>query len=134
MAGNFQVTSLAPLNACFKLRKLDLRGSQPVLHDQVEDLRLACTQLADPSSVVLEGLVHELQPSRPGTPWLSAYTLCSRAGYGAQHQSAITAAGAIPLLVRLLGADQRQKRFSALLPTMIRTRAPSPLLVPFHHW
>ncbi|KAG1680181.1 hypothetical protein FOA52_000294 [Chlamydomonas sp. UWO 241] len=63
LAGSGAVTSLAPLKACLSLRKLDLRGCNPELHNQVDDLQLTCTQLADPASVELEGLVHELQPS-----------------------------------------------------------------------
>ncbi|KAG1657786.1 hypothetical protein FOA52_012864 [Chlamydomonas sp. UWO 241] len=43
------VMSLAPLKACTRLRKLDLRGCHSdELYDQVEDLRLTCTQLAAP--------------------------------------------------------------------------------------
>ncbi|KAG1673096.1 hypothetical protein FOA52_013166 [Chlamydomonas sp. UWO 241] len=61
MADNIQVRSLAPLAACTKLRKLDLSGCLPTLDAQVQDLQLACTQLAAPASVEFEGLVHELQ-------------------------------------------------------------------------
>jgi hypothetical protein len=65
MAGNGRVRSLAPLKVCTKLRKLDLRGCRSALLNQVEGLQVACSQLAAPSSVELEGLVHELQPSIP---------------------------------------------------------------------
>jgi hypothetical protein len=66
MARNFQFISLAPLKALPKLRKLDLRGCQPVLLSQVADLQLsACPHLAHPSTVELEGLVQELQPNVP---------------------------------------------------------------------
>ncbi|KAG1672586.1 hypothetical protein FOA52_010687 [Chlamydomonas sp. UWO 241] len=39
MAGNIRINSLAPLKSCPKLRKLDLRGCQPELLRQVEDLQ-----------------------------------------------------------------------------------------------
>jgi hypothetical protein len=80
-----QVTSLAPLKACPLLRKLDLRGCLPPLHDQVEDLQLACTldlDLADPSSVVLglgltlHTLVNELQPSMSPVAQCAAASMC----------------------------------------------------------
>ncbi|KAG1671990.1 hypothetical protein FOA52_013363 [Chlamydomonas sp. UWO 241] len=64
LADNEQVESLMPLHACTRLRKLDLRDFNMV-EDQVTDLQAACTQLADPSSVVIQGLVHELQPNMP---------------------------------------------------------------------
>ncbi|KAG1652765.1 hypothetical protein FOA52_005959 [Chlamydomonas sp. UWO 241] len=64
MAYNYLV-SLAPLKARTKLRKLDIRGHQSELRNQVKDLRLACTQLADPASVELESMVHNLQPNMP---------------------------------------------------------------------
>ncbi|KAG1666698.1 hypothetical protein FOA52_013610 [Chlamydomonas sp. UWO 241] len=103
MAGSFLVTSLEPLTACPRLRRLDLRGCRPSLHDQVEDLQLACTQLADPSSVELEGLVHDLQPSMMHfTQERAARRLRDLANSSAQNQSAIAAAGAIPPLVRIL--------------------------------
>jgi hypothetical protein len=65
MAGCTSVMSVAPLKACTRLRKLDLSGCDSELRNQVQDLRLACSQMADPASVELEGLVHELQPSIP---------------------------------------------------------------------
>jgi hypothetical protein len=46
MADNEQIYSLAPLKACTRLLKLDLRGCNCELRDQVADLRLACTQMA----------------------------------------------------------------------------------------
>jgi hypothetical protein len=58
-----QVASLA-LKACL-YRKLDLRDTSSAIRNQVGELRLACTQLADPESVELEGLVHDLQPNTP---------------------------------------------------------------------
>ncbi|KAG1661098.1 hypothetical protein FOA52_012087 [Chlamydomonas sp. UWO 241] len=106
MAGNPQIDSLMPLQGCPKLRKLDLRGCDAVLFDQVEELRLACTQLADPASVELEGLVHEIQLNMPpGMQNAAAVALRSLARRNSQNQVAITAAGAIPPLVKLLGAD-----------------------------
>jgi hypothetical protein len=105
MARSDQVVSLAPLKACTRLRKLDLFGCFE-LRDQVQDLRMSCTVLADPASVKIEGLVHELQPSRPVMQELAADDLMhhhnmSREG-GIEAQAAIAAAGAIPGLVQLL--------------------------------
>jgi hypothetical protein len=106
MSGSYCITSLAPLKACTRLRKLDLHGCFQ-LRNQVEDLRLACTQLADPASVKIEGLVHDLQPSiTPGMQGSAAHTLefMSRVG-GLEAKAAIAAAGAIPALVHLLASD-----------------------------
>ncbi|KAG1665992.1 hypothetical protein FOA52_010090 [Chlamydomonas sp. UWO 241] len=55
LAGNGQFRSLALLKACPRLRKLDLTRCHSVLADQVENLRLSCTELAAPSSVKLQG-------------------------------------------------------------------------------
>jgi hypothetical protein len=80
MADSRSVKSLAPLKACTRLRKLGLRSCDSVLHDQVQDLRLACTQLADPASVKIEGLVHDLQPNMsPGMYWSATRALISLA-------------------------------------------------------
>jgi hypothetical protein len=66
IAWHSQVTSLAPLKACPRLCKLDLRGCRSTLQDQVADLqRVACTQLADPKTVEIEGVVLDLQPGMP---------------------------------------------------------------------
>jgi hypothetical protein len=109
MAGNAHVTSLEPLMACPRLRKLDLSDCNPVLDGQVEDLQRACLLLAHPSSVVLDGLVHELQPTPPGGQAFAARALRSRAFVDVQQRTAIAAAGAIPPLVQLLlGSAPRQ--------------------------
>jgi hypothetical protein len=102
MAGS-SVRSLAPLKACTRLRKLDLFGCNSELRDQVADLRLACTQLADPASVMIEGLVHGLQPSiPPGMQQVAANDLMHMSQEGGLAKNAIVAAGAIPALVQLL--------------------------------
>ncbi|KAG1652432.1 hypothetical protein FOA52_013178 [Chlamydomonas sp. UWO 241] len=108
LACDIQVSSLAPLASFTKLRKLDLSGCLPALDAHVQDLQLACTQLAAPSSVELEGLVHELQASiPPGMQERAAFSVASimRIG-GLEAQAAVTAAGAIPALVRLLAPYQ----------------------------
>jgi hypothetical protein len=117
MAHSHIVGSLAPLAACTRLRKLDLRGCRHVLLNQVEGLQLA--QLADPQSVKIEGLVHELQPNiRPLIQQMAAGALRDLADHGAQTQAAITAAGAIPALEWLQEssplADVRQAAAEAL--------------------
>jgi hypothetical protein len=114
MAGSTSVMSLAPLKACTRLRKLDLRGCFE-LHDQVQDLRLACTQLADPASLKIEGLVHDLQPSNP--PYMqegaaTALITLSQEG-GLEAKAAIAAAGALPALVQLLASDSKEVREAA---------------------
>ncbi|KAG1657004.1 hypothetical protein FOA52_012005 [Chlamydomonas sp. UWO 241] len=104
MAGHLQVASLAPLKACPKLRKLDLRDGGSLLQGQVGDLQLACDQLAHPSSVVLEGLVHELQPRvSPCVQVVASRTLDRMAFATSANRAAIVAAGAISPLVQLLG-------------------------------
>ncbi|KAG1673099.1 hypothetical protein FOA52_013169 [Chlamydomonas sp. UWO 241] len=107
MAGDVQVRSLAPLAACTKLCKLDLRGCLPALNAQVQDLQLTCTQLAAPPSVELQGLVHELQHRIPPDMQqiaARALRIMLRKG-GLEVQNASAAAGAIPALVRLLGLE-----------------------------
>ncbi|KAG1674218.1 hypothetical protein FOA52_013838 [Chlamydomonas sp. UWO 241] len=93
----FTIESLAPLKACPRLRKLDLRDTMIDLEEQVEDLRLTCTQLAHPSSVKPKGLVHELQPSMPpSVREHAAYALADMSAEGgSEAQAAIAAAGAI---------------------------------------
>ncbi|KAG1676481.1 hypothetical protein FOA52_002301 [Chlamydomonas sp. UWO 241] len=107
MAGDDEVRSLAPLAACTKLRKLDLSGCLPEIYAQVEGLRATCTQLAVPSSVELEGLVHELQHSFPPDIQEGAVRAVVRITLEGhlEAQDAIAAAGAIPALVQLLGPD-----------------------------
>ncbi|KAG1662169.1 hypothetical protein FOA52_006388 [Chlamydomonas sp. UWO 241] len=104
-AGNEQVVSLAPLKACTKLRKLDLRGCS-FDSDEVEDLRLACTQLADPVSVQLEGLVHDLQLNMSADSQEAALgsltDMIDDEDGGCEAQTAIAACGIIPALVQLL--------------------------------
>jgi hypothetical protein len=130
MAGNDKVTSLAPLKACPNLRKLDLRDcsfpndededSEDLGEDDVDpvvaNLQLSCTQLADPSSVMLEGLVHNLQPHLPpdmqqGAAGLLRFMASGLQGFMAFFnpgadlnlgKANIAAAGAIPPLVQLL--------------------------------
>jgi HEAT repeat protein len=81
----------------------------------VADLRLACTQLADPASVKIEGLVHDLQPSiPPGMQESAAFALCRVSGEGIEAKAAITAAGAIPALVHLLASDSPGVRGTAV--------------------
>ncbi|KAG1659809.1 hypothetical protein FOA52_002145 [Chlamydomonas sp. UWO 241] len=104
MAASYAVVSLDPLRACTKLRKLDLRGCDEFeLHDQLETLQLTCTQLADPASVEVEGLVHELQPNIPPDTQEGAALVLGDLSVVPEAQTAIAAAGAIPPLVRLLG-------------------------------
>ncbi|KAG1666567.1 hypothetical protein FOA52_000534 [Chlamydomonas sp. UWO 241] len=107
MAHDGLVRSLAPLKACTRLRKLDLKDCSDELHGQVAGLQhVTCTQLADPSAVELEGLVHDLQPSIQ--PFMQQNTVLGilhmLSGEGIEsRQDAIAAAGAIPCLVQLLG-------------------------------
>jgi hypothetical protein len=101
MAGNGQVQSLVPLKACTRLAKLDLCDCNAQLLSQLGDLKLACTQLADPSSVVLEGLVHDLQPGIPSDHQESAIDYLENY----DHEFAgnrVAAAGGILPLVKLL--------------------------------
>ncbi|KAG1672420.1 hypothetical protein FOA52_013205 [Chlamydomonas sp. UWO 241] len=106
MANDKQITSLAPLKACTRLRKLDICGCN-FESDEVEDLQLACPQLADPASVVVEGLVHDLQPGiLPVHQSAAVEELTSLlANADVEMHAAIATAGAIPRLVRLLGRD-----------------------------
>ncbi|KAG1663801.1 hypothetical protein FOA52_004359 [Chlamydomonas sp. UWO 241] len=118
MAAGDQITSLSPLKACPKLCKLDLRGCQPELFRQVEDLQLSCTQLAHPSSVELQGLVHEIQPSMPsGVQQGTARSLGLWANT-AQKRSAVAAAGAIHPLVQLLGQRSTAEVHAAAAGTL----------------
>jgi HEAT repeat protein len=106
------VKSLAPLKACTRLRKLDLSDCHDELRDQVADLRLACTQLADLASVEVEGLVHDLQPNMSPDMLTNAADVLrdmSNAG-GHEAKAAIAAAGAIPALVHLLASDSPEVR------------------------
>jgi hypothetical protein len=112
------VVSLAPLKACPGLRKLDLRGSMFDLDEQVEDLLLpTCMQLADPASVELEGVMHELLPSMPpGVRESAAYALANvSAEGGPEAQAAIVAAGAIPALVQMLGSESSAEQAARAL-------------------
>jgi hypothetical protein len=107
MAGCTSVKSLAPLKACTRLCKLDLRRCFE-LRDQVQDLRQSCTQLADPASVKIEGLVHELQPGiPPGMQGGAAYALYNMIQVGGHEakDAIAAAAGTIPALVQLLASD-----------------------------
>jgi hypothetical protein len=115
MAGSRSVKSLAPLKACTRIRKLDLRACDPELRNQVEDLRLACTQLADPASVKIEGLVHDLQPSIPPYMQANAATALMDVSHAGGHEAkdAIAAAGTIPALVQLLASDSPAVRRQA---------------------
>jgi hypothetical protein len=120
LAGNEQLShaSLAPLAACPRLRKLDLRDCGTVLERQVADMRRGHAQPADPVSVRLEGLVHDLCPTmsvaaQTAAVWclgdecdgfVSPASLAEGGG-GAVSRTAAAAAGAIPALVRLLVPD-----------------------------
>ncbi|KAG1676156.1 hypothetical protein FOA52_004997 [Chlamydomonas sp. UWO 241] len=111
MAHARQITTLAPLKACPGLSKLDIRDCRPELHGQVGDL--ACTQLADPKTVEVEGLVHGLQTGMPpGVQQAAAIALKKLAHIStlrcAENRTAIAAAGAIPLLVLLLGQQSSE--------------------------
>ncbi|KAG1656746.1 hypothetical protein FOA52_009122 [Chlamydomonas sp. UWO 241] len=98
MARNEEVTSLAPLKGCPKLRKLDLRGCQPDLYGLVADLQPSCPQLADVESVAVEGLVLDLQPSMPpGVQKSAVHSLSVTVSINEQ-----TILAAIPHLVLLL--------------------------------
>ncbi|KAG1680185.1 hypothetical protein FOA52_000298 [Chlamydomonas sp. UWO 241] len=113
LAGSGAVTNLAPLKACLSLRKLDLRGCNPELHSQVDDLQLTCTQLANPASVELEGLVHELQPNmKPDIRTAALEELADIAEEGRPLQEFVSA-GAIPAVVRLLGPESTADMQSA---------------------
>jgi hypothetical protein len=103
MAGNDQIDSLAALKACTKLRKLDLRFCD-FDSDHVEDVQLACPLLADPESVEIEGLVHDLQPNIPaGIQEATAREVVDKIHEGGlAAQTAIAAACAVPALVQLL--------------------------------
>ncbi|KAG1663338.1 hypothetical protein FOA52_004100 [Chlamydomonas sp. UWO 241] len=111
MADDVRVRSLEPLKACRGLRQLDLRACLPALSAQVQDLQLSCTELADPSSVALKGLVHGLQPSIPPDMQLDAafnlamMIMTGRCPDGQDVTQDVVAAGAIPALVNLLGHD-----------------------------
>ncbi|KAG1673215.1 hypothetical protein FOA52_013095 [Chlamydomonas sp. UWO 241] len=59
------VDSLVSLKACTGLLKPDVCDCSASLRNQVADLQTACTQLADPSTVEVEGLVFELRPNMP---------------------------------------------------------------------
>ncbi|KAG1675855.1 hypothetical protein FOA52_001512 [Chlamydomonas sp. UWO 241] len=97
MSRNLALRSLAPLQACL-----------PALNAQVPDLQLSCTQLAAPSSVEVEGLVHDLQTSLLiGMQAYAAQVLAHmlfKEGRLEAHD-AFVAAGGIPALVKLLAAD-----------------------------
>jgi hypothetical protein len=140
MACCTSVMSLDPLKACTRLRKLDVRSCNSDLRNQVQDLRLACTQMADPASVKIEGLVHELQPGiPPGMQERAAYALLDLSRRGGLEKAAIAAAGAIPALVQLLRPGplilvQQQVHWVAWLLDILRTSPPSPLLVLFRYW
>ncbi|KAG1658042.1 hypothetical protein FOA52_014354 [Chlamydomonas sp. UWO 241] len=105
MASDALVQTLVPLASCLKLRKLDLQGCRPVLNTRVAGLQLTCTQLAAPSTVELQGLVHELQLNlAPDMKVRAAVELRRRNREGGlEAQTAIAAAGAIPALAQLLG-------------------------------
>jgi hypothetical protein len=118
MARALNVVSLAPLAACTRLRKLDLRDCSDLLLRAVQGLQLTCIHLADPQSVKIEGLVHDLLPNmRPHIQSHAAWTLIDLAANSGQ-QAAITAAGAIPALEQLQEsspkADVRQLAALAL--------------------
>ncbi|KAG1676765.1 hypothetical protein FOA52_005054 [Chlamydomonas sp. UWO 241] len=105
--GNVRVRSLAPLAACTKLRKLGLRICHDDLYRQVENLQRTCPQLADPASVEIQGLVHDLHPSLlPVMQVRAARDLALRVRDEEgrpEAQDAIATAGAIPALAQLLG-------------------------------
>ncbi|KAG1679522.1 hypothetical protein FOA52_011123 [Chlamydomonas sp. UWO 241] len=117
MGDSDSIISLAPLAACPRLRKLDLRNCRSELISQAEGL--ACTQLTDPSTVKIEGLVHELQSNMPlGIKGAAANALGNMAYRGAEIQTAIVAAGAIPPLLRLLGHNSSDVLLAAVASTL----------------
>jgi hypothetical protein len=148
MAGCSEIKSIAPLAACPRLRKLDLSGCLEGLRDQqFVDLKAACTQLEDPSSVELEGLVHDLDPGIPeGPQWEAAEELAAltddATDGSAQNRVIIAEAGAIPRLVELMGPGFSDRMLEAAmshgcaiwLPEMRRTRPPSLRLAPSRAW
>ncbi|KAG1665292.1 hypothetical protein FOA52_015869 [Chlamydomonas sp. UWO 241] len=91
MAENAAVASLAPLKVCHRLRKLDLRDCHYALRDHVEDLRPA----GGP------GISRDRRPGARAPPKHSIPP-------NIQDKAAITAAGAIPALVLLLGPDSAE--------------------------
>jgi HEAT repeat protein len=115
MARTDTVKSLVPLKACIGLRKLDVRDCAPSLRNQVADLQ-ACTCLADPTSVcvIIEGLVHELQPNMPPQLQMESGDALRRlARHNSDNKAAMTAAGAMPPLVLLLASDSEDVRLAA---------------------
>jgi hypothetical protein len=111
MADAHKDTSLVPLKACIGLRKLDVRDCAPSLHNQVADLQLA---LADPASVTIEGLVHELQPNIPPDVTMEAADALRELGkQSSDNKVAIFAAGAFPPIVLLLSDVSEDVQFSA---------------------
>jgi hypothetical protein len=118
MACNRQITTLVPLQACTRLAKLDLSGCN--LDDHVKDLQVACPQLADPDSIVFEGLVHELLPSIPphkqgeAIGWLLGNHSLEDPGM----QATLAAAGAIPPLVHMLESANLQVPAASVLDSL----------------
>ncbi|KAG1678302.1 hypothetical protein FOA52_013923 [Chlamydomonas sp. UWO 241] len=115
LAGCYGVRGLAPLMSCPRLRKLDVDACRTeVRNTQFEDLKAACTQLQDPSSMLLEGLVHDLDAGIPNNAQCeAAEALAVFADDGAQNQATIAAAGAIPRLVKLLGPGSTDRMHEA---------------------
>jgi hypothetical protein len=140
MSGNEQIDSLVPLKACTRLAKLDLFGCN--LDGQVEDLRQACPQLADPSTAEVEGLVHELQPGIPphNQAW-AAYGQDEIINLGGpDYLVNIAAAGAIPpcscwgVALRKLCRWHQHKHLPTWRLGMKLTRLPSLVREQFHLW
>jgi hypothetical protein len=120
MAGVGQVASLAPLKACPRLRKLDLRDCRSVPRDQVADLQLSCTHLLDPSTVEIEGTVLELRLNMPPNVQANAARALVRlAANKPQGRTDIGAAGAIPLLVQLRGQSSSPDVCSAAAEALL---------------
>ncbi|KAG1653648.1 hypothetical protein FOA52_002018 [Chlamydomonas sp. UWO 241] len=102
MANNDQIENLDLLKACTGLRKLDIRGLYD-LYEGADDLQLTCTQLADPWSVEVEGLVQKLRPTMPIATQLAAVAELLEEVENDCGFAEFAAAGAIPALLRLLG-------------------------------
>ncbi|KAG1654996.1 hypothetical protein FOA52_008405 [Chlamydomonas sp. UWO 241] len=122
MAGNNYVRSLSPLKACTRLRKLDVRGCD-IEDYQVDDVQLACPQLADPfPEVQLEGLV--LQPGIPASKQEAAIEWLLR--IEVVDQVVIANDGVIPAMVQLLGRGSKASVQKAAADALIDFAAGNP--------
>ncbi|KAG1673103.1 hypothetical protein FOA52_013173 [Chlamydomonas sp. UWO 241] len=117
VSGCWRLRSIDFVRSCvqLRLRKLDLRDCRSELISQVEGLQrgVAGTQLADPQSVMFEGLVHELLPNMPPDEQVMAVDALGTSAASTEKQVAIAAAGAIPPLEQLLKSVTPRVRAAA---------------------